>query len=64
MFGRCNMRNYELTAEAIEDYKDKACEFILDNCDRCEAAYMYNGEQYCCFDTVIRFVEYADKHGL
>ena len=59
------MENYKLTVEAIEHYKDKACEFAGSNyCDKCEAAFMYYGKQYCCFDTVARFVEYANKHKL
>ena len=64
MIGRHNMENYELTVEHIEHYKSKACDFINGNCDKCEAAYMYYGKQYCCFDTVARFVEYANKHNI
>lgn len=58
------MENYELTIETIEDYKDNACWIIRDDCDKCDAMYECNGNRFCCFDTVIRFVEYANKHEL
>ena len=58
------MENYKLTAEAIEHYKDKACEFANNRCAVCEALYGYNGNRWCCFDTVARFVEYANKHNI
>ena len=58
------MGNYELTVEAIERYKDKACEFANNCCAVCEALYGHGGYRWCCFDTVARFVEYANKYKL
>lgn len=45
----------------IEKYKNKACEIASNNCNKCEAMYKYNSKYYCCFDTVIRFIEWYDK---
>ena len=56
------MEDYELTIAAIHDYRNKACCMIRSNCDKCEAMYKHNGKQYCQFDTVIRFIEYANKN--
>lgn len=56
------MENYEQTIETIEDYKDKACWFAGNNCDKCEAMFEYYSEQFCCFDTVTRFIEYVNKY--
>ena len=58
------MEDYELTVKDIYNYKDKACEFANNNCVACEALYGYNGNRWCCFDTVARFVDYANKHKL
>lgn len=62
------MKDYELihesTMEAVVNYKIKACEITGNNCDKCEALHEYHGEQYCAFDTVVRFIEYANKHRL
>lgn len=58
------MENYKLTVEAVNHYQDKACEIIGNDCDKCEAMYWYGDKQWCCFDTVARFVEYTNKYGL
>lgn len=58
------MEDYELTIETIKHYKSKACEMVRDNCDNCEALHECNNRHWCSFDTVIRFIEYANKHGL
>lgn len=57
------MEDYELTIGTIAHYKDKACECVRGNCDRCEAMYKYNDKQWCCFDTVMRFIEWKNKYG-
>ena len=54
-----NMENY---IDAIESYKNKACEIINSNCEKCEARQEYNGNYYCCFDTTIRFIKYANSN--
>jgi hypothetical protein len=46
----------------INHYKNKACELIKGNCDKCEAAYEYHGKKWCCFDTTTRFVEWNNKY--
>jgi hypothetical protein len=56
------MEDYELTIGTIEYYKNKACEVICGNCDKCEAMYKYRDNQCCCFDTVIRFIEWDNKY--
>ena len=43
---------------------NKACELISDRCDRCEALHECNNSHWCSFDTVIRFIEYANKHNI
>ena len=48
--------------DAIESYKNKACEIINCNCEKCEARQDYNGNYYCCFDTTIRFIKYANNN--
>ena len=53
-----NMEDYIYTIDTIKSYKNKACELAKDNCERCEAQQEY----YCCFDTVIRFIEYANNN--
>ena len=58
------MEDYELTIGAIIDYKIKACKIVKSNCSKCEALHEYHGKQYCAFDTVVRFIEYANKHRL
>lgn len=55
------MEDYEFTTGIIEHYKNKACEFIRSNCDKCEAMYEHCDKQWCCFDTVIRFIKYVNK---
>ena len=58
------MEEYKLTIETIKHYKDMACSYCHgDNCVYCEAMYGYNGERWCCFDTVIRFIEWVNKYG-
>lgn len=57
------MEDYELTIGTIKHYKDKACELIGNDCTKCEAMYVCNN-QWCCFDTVIRFIEYANKYNI
>ena len=42
------MEDYIYTIDTIESYKNKACEFINGNCEKCEARQEYNGEYYCC----------------
>ena len=56
------MNDYELTIETIKYYKDKACELIKHNCDKCEAAYEHGGKKWCCFDTTVRFIEWDNKY--
>ena len=56
------MEDYELTIETIKHYKNKACEIARNNCDNCEAMYVYCDKQWCCFDTVVRFVEWDNKY--
>ena len=58
------MEDYELTMRTIKYYKNKACEVARHKCDKCEAAQEYNGKLWCAFDTVNRFIEYANKHRL
>ena len=58
------MEDYELTIGTIEHYKNKACELIGNDCTKCEANYVCNNNQWCCFDTVIRFIEYANKYNI
>ena len=56
------VEDYIYTIDTIESYKNKACEFINGNCEKCEARQEYNGKYYCCFDTTIRFIEYANNY--
>lgn len=56
------MGDYELTIETIEYYINEACELTKGNYDKCEAAYEYRGQNCCCFDTVIRFIEWHNKY--
>lgn len=56
------IKDYELTIETIECYKDKACDKAGNKCDRCEAAQEYNGELWCAFDTVNRFINWDNKY--
>lgn len=58
------MEDYELTMGAIIDYKIKACKMVKSDCSKCEALHECNGKQWCSFDTVNRFIEYANKHRL
>ena len=52
-----DMEDYIYIIDAIESYKNKACEIINSNCEKCEARQEYNGDYYCCFNTIIRFIE-------
>ena len=56
------MEDYIYTIDAIKSYKNKACEIINSNCEKCEARQEYNGDYYCCFDTTIRFIEYSNNN--
>lgn len=56
------MEDYELTIGTIEHYKDKACELVKGNCDKCEAAYEHRGKKWCCFDTTIRFIKWDNEY--
>ena len=58
------MQDYELTIGSIEHYKNKACELAGSNCEKCEAMYKQYDKQWCCFDTVIRFIEYVNQHNI
>ena len=57
-----HMEDYIYIINAIESYKNKACEIINSNCEKCEARQEYNGNYYCYFDTTIRFIEYANNN--
>ena len=56
------MEDYELTIATIAHYRDKACECVRSNCARCEAMYQYKDKICCCFDTVIRFIEWSNQY--
>lgn len=56
------MEDYELTIGTVEYYKNKACELVKGNCDKCEAAYKYYGSKWCCFDTTIRFIKWDNQY--
>lgn len=58
------MEDYELTIGTIEYYKDKACKMVKNDCSRCEALHECNGKRWCSFDTVNRFIKYANEHRL
>ena len=57
-----NMEDYIYIIDAIESYKNKACEIINSNCEKCEARQEYDGNYYCCFDTTIRFIKYVNSN--
>ncbi len=57
-----HMENYIYIIDAIESYKNKACEIINSNCEKCEARQEYSGNYYCCFDTTIRFIKYVNSN--
>ena len=57
------MEDCELTIGTIEHYKNKACELVENDCSKCEARYEACGRP-CCFDTTIRFIEYANKYNI
>lgn len=42
----------------VQGFKKRACEYAGQKCEKCEAAYEHNDKTYCCFDTVIRFMDY------
>lgn len=56
------MEDYELTIDAIMDYKNKACKIAKDNCNGCEAMHECNNRHWCSFDTVIRFIEWDNEY--
>lgn len=54
--------------KTIAEYKTKACDMVNGHCEKCEACYIrhrksiencyiVSDDQYCCFDTVNRFIE-------
>ncbi len=57
------MAEYE-DAVKILHYKNKACSLANHRCEQCEAMYEYGDGKYCCFDTVIRFIEYTNKYNI
>lgn len=57
-----DMEDYIYIIDAIESYKNKACEIINSNCEKCEAQQEYNGNYYCCFDITIRFIKYVNSN--
>ena len=63
-FRSINMEDYELTIGTIENYKIKACELVENDCSKCEAKYEACGRPWCCFDTTIRFIKYANKYNV
>ena len=56
------MNDYELTIASIKYYKDRACDMVDCKCENCEAMYKCCEQQWCCFDTVIRFIEYVNRN--
>lgn len=56
------MEDYEITIGTIEHYKDKACGVIKNNCERCEAGVECQGNPWCAFDIVVRFIEWDNKY--
>ena len=46
----------------IEQYKYKACGLVDGDCNKCQARYKYNDKNWCCFDTVSFFIEWANKY--
>ena len=52
----------EAPTAVIMNYKNKACEMVGNNCNKCEGAYKYNNKTICVFDTVNRFIEWYDKY--
>lgn len=56
------MEDYELTINAVECYKDKACKIANYNCNRCEGLHECNDRHWCAFDTVIRFIKYDNGY--
>lgn len=56
------MEDYELTMGTIEQYKNKACELVEGDCNKCQAMYEYNDKKWCCFDTVNFFIGWANKY--
>ena len=50
------------TREKVRYYKSKACLLANNCCEKCEAMYKYGDGKYCCFDNVIRFIEYVNKY--
>lgn len=57
-----HMEDYIYIIDTIESYKNKVCEIINSNCEKCEARQEYNGNYYCCFDTTIRFIKYVNSN--
>lgn len=59
-----NMEDYNYTIDTIQVYKNKACEIAKNNCEKCEARQEFNDNYYCCFDTTIRFIKFANNNNL
>ena len=45
------------TMKAIAEYKAQACAMVNGHCENCEAHYIFENEQYCCFNTVKGVIE-------
>lgn len=58
------MENYEMEIKVVENYKCKACELVDGNCEKCQAMYKYNDKKYCCFDTTMLFIKWANKYNV
>ena len=56
------MEDYELTIGTIKQYKFKACGLVDGDCNKCQAKYEYSNKNWCCFDTVNFFIEWANKY--
>lgn len=56
------MEDNELTIGTIEQYKFKACGLVDGDCTKCQARYEYNNKNWCCFDTVIFFIKWANEY--
>lgn len=55
---------YNKLITEVANYKKQACKMIGNCCGKCEAMFEHGDGKYCCFDNVIRFIEYANKRGL
>ena len=55
-------QNVTNLGKKVRYYKSKACLLANNCCEKCEAMYKYGNGKYCCFDNVIRFIEYVNKY--